>query len=91
MNDMERADAARQLLESPVFKAAFADVRDDLIRSIETCGFMDVDTQHELTISLQLLNRLKKKLERWVDDGKMEQKRLDQQNWIERARQRFTG
>jgi hypothetical protein len=51
---------------------------------------MDIETQHELTVSLQLLNRLKKRLERWVDDGKLEKKGIEQKNWLERTRQRLT-
>lgn len=89
MDTLERSDASEQLLQNPVFRAAYKEVHAELVRGLEMCGFMDIETQHELTVSLQLLNRLKKRLERWVEDGKVEKKTIEQQNWLERARQRL--
>lgn len=85
MNDMERADRAKELLENPVFKMAYDGVRTELIGALETCGFQDIETQHELTVSLQLLKRLRTKLERFVDDGKVERKKLSELNFREKV------
>lgn len=89
MNELEKAARSRELLENLIFKEAFKAVRDDIINGFETVALQDIDMQHDLTISLQTLKRLKSKLERWVQDGKLEQKRLDEQNWMEKQVQRF--
>lgn len=89
MNALERAARSSELLENTIFKEAMASIRADLIGKLETVGFDDIDKQHELTLMLQLLKQVKTRLERWVDDGKMEAKAIEQKNWIEKARQRF--
>lgn len=88
---MERAALAKELLQSRMFKECMAAVKADLVVGLETVAFDDVEKQHDLALSLQILKRLHTKLERWVDDGKMEQKKLDQQNWIDRAKQVWKG
>ena len=91
MNRLERADRAKALLESPMFNETFADVRADLIAKLESCGFQDIDTQHHLTLSLQLLKQIKTRLERYVDDGKQEQQRQKHQDWRDKAKQFWQG
>jgi hypothetical protein len=90
MNDLDRAARSKELLESLMFKEAHAAVRNELIAAIEIVPTTDYERVQEIVLSLQLHNRLKKKLERWVEDGKVEQKKLDQENWrakaIEKAR-----
>jgi hypothetical protein len=89
MDAFERADAARQLLETAAFKAVHAEIRNEIVSALETCAFDDIDKQHELVLTLQVHNRHKKKLERWVDDGKVEMKKLDHKNWLDKARERL--
>jgi hypothetical protein len=88
MNLMERASQAKELLEDPTFKSVHAEIRNELIDALEKVAFDDIDKQHELVLSLQLHKRTRTVLERWVDDGKMEQKKLDHVDWIDRMKQR---
>jgi len=89
MNKLERAARAKELLEGIIFKEVHAEIRNEIITALETVAFDDIDKQHELVISLQLHKRHKSLLERWVDDGKMEQKQIDHLNWIEKTKQRL--
>lgn len=90
MNPLERAARAKELLETGVFKEVHAEIRNELIAAIEACPTQDVERLQELTLSLQLHNRHRKKLERWVEDGKLEAKKAQQQDWIAKARQRLS-
>jgi hypothetical protein len=89
MTPLERAALSDDLLQSRMFKEAHAAIRNELIAALEAVAFDDIEKQHELTLSLQLHNRLKRKLERWVEDGKVEQKRIDAGNFVERMRERL--
>ena len=66
----------------------FAEVRDDLTRGLEGSALGDVDTHHNLAISLQVLQQLKAKLQSVVNDGKMASAEMEQENWIRRMRRR---
>jgi hypothetical protein len=89
MNEIERAARAKELLESNTFKSVHAEVRNEIIGALESVAFDDIEKQHELVLSLQLHRRLKTKLERWVDDGKLEEKKAEQDSWVEKIRQRY--
>jgi hypothetical protein len=89
MTPLERSARAKELLENPVLKEAFAGIKTDIIAKLESIALEDFQLQHELTLTLQLLKQLRNRLDRFVDDGKIEQKKIEQQNWIEKARQRF--
>ena len=89
MNVLDKAARAKELLEDPIFQEAFNGVRNGLVSQLEATPFTDKDLQHEITVTLQLLKRLKGSLERFIADGVVEQKTLDQRNFIERARQRL--
>lgn len=90
MNVLERAARSKELLESMMFKEAQKAIRDDIISKLETVAFDDHEKQHELVLMLQLTNRHKTQLQRWVDDGKVETKVQAQSEWrqkvIERAK-----
>jgi hypothetical protein len=88
MNKLERAAKAKSLLEDLTFREVHAEIRNELIGALEKVAFDDIDKQHELVLSLQLHKRQKSLLERWVDDGKMEQKQLDHQTWVEKMTER---
>lgn len=87
MNALERADQAKALLEDATFKALQAEIRSDLVAAIERVPATDVERMQELVVALQVHNRNLKKLEQWVADGKVEQKRLDDLNYRDRIRQ----
>lgn len=87
MTPLERSDAAKQLLSNPVFKAALHDIREGLVRGLESAQMSDVDTHHEAALSLQLLKRLQTQLQRYIDDAKIEKRKAEQDSWLNRARQ----
>lgn len=74
MEVVDRAIRARRLLsDEEVFNEAMSAVRDKLISGLENCAIGDIDTQHNLTLSLQLLKQLEGMLRRWIDEGTLEQ------------------
>ncbi len=91
MNALERADRAKELLENRTFREVQAEIRNELIAAVELVPITDVERMQEMVLALQVHNRHRKKLERWIADGKVEQKKLDQENWMERTRKRFVG
>lgn len=73
--DQEIHDAreAAQLLEHPLFKRAFDAIESSLIEKIRLVAMADIDTQHELVLSLQLLGNVRKQIETVIQTGKMAQ------------------
>lgn len=90
MTPFERAERAKQLLADPVLSGAFADIRSRLIAQLESAPISDVELQHEVTLMLQLLKRVREQLERYVGDGAMEQHRAKQATYLERIRERLS-
>ena len=91
MDSLERADRSRELLQNVIFKEAFAAVEADLIRKMKDSGYDDGIAHHELVQYLQTLGNVKRKLEKWVEDGALEVKKVQQDNWRERAKQVWRG
>lgn len=91
MTPLERADRSKELLDNVVFKQAFNAVETDIVGKLKTVGFDDHVTQHELVLCLQLLGNVRRKIERWVEDGEVEKKRIQQENWMARAKQAWRG
>lgn len=90
MTPFERAERAKQLLDDELLREAFADIRSRLIAQLESAPISDVELQHEVTLMLQLLKRLREQLERYVSDGAIEQHRARQQGFIEKLRERIS-
>jgi hypothetical protein len=86
MTPLERADRAKQLLEDPVWKAAFADIRERLVAQLETIAIGDHETQHEIALTLQLLKRLQGQLQKYVSDQAVDERRLKDETFIDRVR-----
>lgn len=68
-----RGREAKLLLDNPLLKEAFEAVRADLIRQMESVAISDTTTQHELVLSIQLLNATKNRLHRFIRDGMFEE------------------
>lgn len=90
MTPREKADRARQILDDPVFTHVMNDIRDQLVAKLESCPISDVDAQHDLTITLQLLKQLKTQLARYCDEIVLDNAKARQDSWIKRARQTLT-
>lgn len=75
MTPSERALQAERLLADPLFKGAVAAVEQKLVDAIKQSPVGDVDTHHNLALSLQLLGQIDRQLRNWVADGQLEQAR----------------
>jgi hypothetical protein len=89
MTPNEKADNARRILAEPVITAAFSDIRMNLVAKLEQAPIGDVDTQHEIALTLQLLKQLRSQLERYVQDQAVDQHRQKHDTFIEKMRQRI--
>lgn len=70
-SEIRAAKDARRILDDPVFQKAFRDIESTLIERMKAVPLGDIDTQHELVVTLQLLGNLKKQFTTAVDTGKM--------------------
>ncbi len=76
-DEIRAAKDANRILGDPVFQKAFAGIESALIERMKSVPMADIDTQHELILSLQLLGNLKKQFTTAVDTGKMAQIQKD--------------
>jgi hypothetical protein len=90
MTPREKADRAKQVLEDPVFRSVFDDIRQDFVRKLEECPLGDIETQHEIALSLQLLKRIRVQLERYVDEIAVDKAKERHDNWIRKVQQKLT-
>lgn len=77
MNPLERAAQAKEVLGNPAFKEAMGALREEIVKAMEGSPFYDVDAHHHAAITLALLAKLRAKLERYVDDEKLEHAKLE--------------
>jgi hypothetical protein len=87
MTPLERADAAKHLLESPVLRAAFADIREDLVKQLETIPFGDVDTAHHATLALQQLQSVQTRLRKYLQEIAIDKEKQRQDNFVKKTRE----
>jgi hypothetical protein len=89
MTPEERSYEAARILENQVFKSAMVDIRESFVRQLEACGMDDMQTQHEITLSLQLLKQVQTKLSRYIQEGKLAEEKRKQESFMERIRERL--
>ena len=89
MTPLEKAERAKQVLNDPVFAHVFNDLRESLVLKLEACPVSNVEAQHDLTITLQLLKLLKTQLTRYTDEIVVDNARQKHESWIAKARQRI--
>lgn len=80
---------SRRILEDPDFKRAFSVIESTLIERIRQVPMADRNTQHELVLSVQLLNQLKNHFQTVIDTGKMAQ--IQKQSIVDRAKRLMRG
>ena len=83
MTPQEKAEAATRLLNEPVMRAVFVDIRDALVAKLEQIPISDKDTQHEITLMLQLLKRFQGQLAKYIGDETILKHRKRQDKFIE--------
>ena len=62
---------AERILNDPMFQYAFEGIESSLIDKMRKVPMADKDTQHELVLSLQLLNALRQSFSAIIQTGKM--------------------
>ncbi len=77
-DEIKNARDAQRLLDDPVFQKAFHQIESTLIERMKTVEIANVETQHELILSLQLLGSLKSQFKTAIDSGKLAEMSLAQ-------------
>ncbi len=66
------AEAARQLLENPLFIEAFNNVREGVILQIEESNIIDKDYRNELGLQLSALAGVKLAIEDYINTQRLD-------------------
>ena len=90
MTPIERAHRASELLDDAVLKQAFADVREQIVAGLESAPFGDVDTQHHLALSLQVLKNVQIRLRKYAEELAVDKAKDNHRKFIDRIRQTYT-
>lgn len=90
MTPRERADRARQLLGDTVFIDAMRDIRERIVSKLETVNADDHGAQHELVLSLQILQRIPARFQAYADELVIEKHHEQQESFMKRLKQRVT-
>lgn len=62
MSPTEKAERAQRILEDEVFQTMLDELRMELVGRLESVPMGDIDTQHEIALSLQLLRQMRTRL-----------------------------
>ena len=79
MNKIDRAQKAERLLNDPEFTAAFDATRQAIFDQIERTPIRDDEGLKHLRICLKLLSDVKANIVAVLNDGKIEEFRIEQQ------------
>lgn len=69
--EVRRADKAKQILDSDVFKEAFGEVEGALLLGIRRTAFKDAELREKLCQQYQLLHNLRDQLRTYIESGKL--------------------
>lgn len=89
MTPLERADEAEQVLKNPVLTKAFEDIREGLVKRLESSPMGDVDTQHEIALTLQVLKQVKQTLVSYIGEKTIVEHRKKQDSFIDKIREKY--
>ena len=69
---IEKADRAKDLLDTPVFQEALQAVRDSIFRSWESLPVDATDQLRNLKLSIHILNAIERNLRTFIEEGELE-------------------
>lgn len=69
--EIREARRAESLLNDPLFKQAMDGIEANIIDRMKKVAMGDVDTQHELILTLQLLGSLRQSFNAMIQTGQM--------------------
>lgn len=78
MNKIERAEKAQRILTDPIFVEAFENTRQAIFQKIEQTPIRDDEGLKHLRLSLKLLQDVRANLTAVLNDGKIEEYRLEE-------------
>ena len=90
MTPNEKAESARLLLGDPVISAAFADIRLGLVSKLEQTPMADIESQHEIALTLQLLKQLRLQIESYRQHAVIEESHCKHETFVQKMRQKLT-
>ena len=90
MSPREKSDRARQILADPVFREAMRDIRERVVAKLEAVPVTDHEAEHELVLTLQLLQRIPARFQAYADELVLEKHNEQQAAFIQRARQKLS-
>jgi hypothetical protein len=77
---------ARELLEDQVLNRCLNDIREKLVSQLEATAMGDVETHHEVAISLQLLKRVRAQLKQYADSLTISEHNAREENFMQKMR-----
>ena len=89
MTPREKAERVKQLLDDPVVRAVFTDLREQLVAGLEQTAMSDLDTQHEIALTLQLLRKFRGMLEKYAQEIAVDKAKTKQETFINRIRETY--
>lgn len=79
MNKIDRAQKAERILNDPIFIEAFENTRQAIFQKIEATPIRDDEGLKHLRLSLKLLSDVRANLTAVLNDGKVEEFRIEEQ------------
>lgn len=71
VEEQQRGHEAELILNNPLYKEAFAKVKESIITSMGESAFGDEKTHNRLVIALQMLSQIEKQIKNVITTGKM--------------------
>jgi hypothetical protein len=87
MTPKELSERARTILAEECMQRVFEDVRQGYLSALEQCAIGDIDTQHQITLSLQNLKQIKLQLMRYGQENVIDNHKREQESFMRRMRQ----
>lgn len=78
MDELQRADFARQILDNPLFVDAFSALQGDLEKQRQAVKLTDTDAHTKLIMAEQVMAQFRRVLTRAIEDGEVAEFRLKQ-------------
>ncbi len=89
MNKIDRASKAERILNDPIFQEAFENTRQAIFQKIEQTPVRDDEGLKHLRLCLKLLSDVKANLTAVLNDGKVEEFRIEEEKRLAKVRKLF--
>ncbi len=86
MTPSERSDCAKRWLEDPLFRETLADMREQIVRKLESSTVESDEAEHERVLSLKALKLMETMLKIYAAEAEVEKSKAEQVAFMERTR-----